>query len=84
MIDKEADKEKENPFNALGLGSHFPSFKLKKFHLLSKKSDNKNDNGRIMDPEAMKQAMEQFEREMQMGKPYEGVSHKDKNKQTEE
>ena len=81
MIDREADKEKENPFDALGL----PHFKLAKFHVLSKKADNKkNNNGRIMDPEAMKRAMEQFERETQMGKPYEGVSHKDKNNQTEE
>lgn len=82
MIDKEADKQEMNPFNPLG---HFQKvIKLSKLRKVKHDdSDKKNKNGRVLSQDALKEAMERFEREIQMGKPYGEITHNDSNNKTD-
>ena len=83
MIDKEADKQEMNPFNPLG---HFQKvIKLSGPRKVKSNNDSnkKNRNGRVLNQDALKEAMERFEREIQMGKPYGEITHNDSNNKTD-
>ena len=83
MIDKEADKQKINPFNPPG--NFQKAIKLCGLRKVKSNndSDKKNRNGRVISQDALKEAMERFEREIQMGKPYGEITHNDSNNKTD-